>query len=119
VPEGSPVTARIVRLEHFPGPPRLSRMLVKLETLNVGGTPRPFTATMNWVRQAMVAVTSTRTGIGGQPVPPNQVLQRRMPIGSLDSKADPNIGIFDFRGVQANFIVESGLESDWKTGGTQ
>jgi hypothetical protein len=107
VPEGSPVTARIVRLEHFPGPPTSVRVLVKLENVNLGGTPRPFTATMNWVPQAMVAVTN------------GPVLQRRIPIGSLNSQADPNIGIFDFRGVQPNFIVKSGLESDWKTGGTQ
>jgi hypothetical protein len=59
------------------------------------------------VPQAMVAVTN------------GPVLQRRIPIGSLNSQADPNIGIFDFRGVQPNFIVKSGLESDWKTGGTQ
>ncbi len=117
VPEGSPVTARIVRLEHFPGPPSSVRILVKLETVNVGGTPLPFTATMNWVPRAMVAVTSEKIGIDGPPVPSIQALKRRMPIGSLDPQADPNVGIFDFRDVQPNFVVKSGLESNWKTGG--
>jgi hypothetical protein len=47
------------------------------------------------------------------------VLRRRMPIGSLDTQADPNIGIFDFRDVKSNFVVKSGLESNWKTAGPQ
>jgi hypothetical protein len=102
-PEGSQITVRIVRLEHFPGPPSSVRMLVKLETVNVGGAPIPFAATMNWAPQPPMLGTA--------------VLQRRMPLGSLNTQADPNIGIFDFRDVKPGFVVKSGLESNWKTAG--
>ena len=36
VPEGSPVTARIVRLEHIAAPPQSLTIAVKLETVTVG-----------------------------------------------------------------------------------
>ena len=117
VPEGSDITVRIVRLEHFPGPPSSFRMLVKLETVNMGGTPRPLTATMNWVPQPLGDATVPHSAMLGTTSGP--VLRRRMPIGSLDTQADPNIGIFDFRDVKSNFVVKSGLESNWKTAGPQ
>jgi hypothetical protein len=118
VPEGSEVAARIVRLEHFPGPPSSVRMLIKLETVKVGGMPLPFTATMNWVPQPLVEVTNKKTGLVGQPVTPGpRVLQQRVPLGSFDTLADPNIGLFDFRDVKPNFVIKSGLESNWMTAG--
>jgi hypothetical protein len=102
-PEGSDVTARIVRLEHFPGPPSSVRLLVKLETVNVGGSPHTFRATTNSVPQPLVE--------GGE-------LRQRTPLGSLDALADPNTGFFEFRDVKPNFVVESGLESNWITAGS-
>jgi hypothetical protein len=102
VPEGSEVTARIVRLEHFPGPPSSVRMLVKLETVSLGGAFLPFTAGMNRAPQQAVPLGS-------------HVLQQRIQLGSLDTLADPNIGVFDFRDVKPNFVVKSGLESNWMT----
>jgi hypothetical protein len=102
-PEGAEVTARIMRLEHFPGPPSSVRMLVKLESVNVGGTPVPFKATIDLVPQASV--------------PPNKGpgLQPRVQLGSLDTLADPTIGVFEFRDVRPNFVVKRGLESNWMT----
>jgi hypothetical protein len=103
-PEGSEITARIVRLEHFPGPPSSVRMLVKLETVSVNGTPVPFKATMDWVHQGSVEAPNKGRG-----------LQQRLQLGSLDSLADPNMGVLEFRNVRPNFVVKSGLESDWIT----
>jgi hypothetical protein len=103
VPQGSDVTARIVRLEHFPGPPFSVRMLVKLESVNVGGMPQPFTAIMSW---APLPRTVSLSG---------SWLQERTPLGSLDALSDPSVGIFDFRDVKPNFVVKSGLESNWTT----
>jgi hypothetical protein len=140
VPKDAEVTARVMRLEHFPGPPSSVRMLVKLETVNVGGTPVPFRATKNPVPEDLVDVTNKETGVDGKPVPkpsmldtsvsgsakvklqsgevqgpPTRVLQRRIDLGSLDPLADPTVGVFEFRDVNTNFVVKSGLESDWMT----
>ncbi|HXP86708.1 MAG TPA: hypothetical protein VN841_18400 [Bryobacteraceae bacterium] len=104
VPEGSEVTARIMRLEHFQGPPSSVRMLVKLEAVNVGGRSIPFAATMNWVVQPFVK---------------DGRLQQRIRLGSFDTLADPNIGVFDFLDVKANFVVKSGFESTWMTAAPQ
>jgi hypothetical protein len=104
VPEGAEVAARIVRLEHFPGPPSSVRMLVKLETVNVSGTSFAFAATMT---EPSVEATN-------RPLAPRAV-RHRIPLGSLDSLADPNIGIFDFKDASASFVVKSGLESNWMT----
>jgi hypothetical protein len=74
---------------------------------------------MNWVPQPLVDVTDKKPGVDGKFLPPNRVLQRRIPIGSLDTLADPNIGIFDFRDVKPNVVVKIGLESNWKMAAPQ
>jgi hypothetical protein len=104
-PEGSEVAARIIRLEHFPGPPSSVRLVVKLETVNVGGLPHSFRATTNSVPQPLVDVALS-----------GSLLRQRMELGSLS--ADPNIGVFEFRDVKADFVVKSGLESNWMTAGS-
>ena len=50
---------------------------------------------------------------------PTRVLQQRIYLGSLDSLSDPTIGVFEFRHVNSNFVVKSGLESNWMTVGAR
>ncbi len=102
VPEGSDVTARIVRLEHFPVPPSSVKMLVKLETVSVGGSPLPLTATMN-----LAPLPRADVSLSG--------LKQRIPLGSLDALDDPQIGVFEFPDARMNFVVKRGLESNWTT----
>jgi hypothetical protein len=102
VPEGSEITARIVKLERFEGPPSSLKIIVKLETVNVGGTPHSLHATM-----------SSR----GQRFEKGTGLERRVQLGSFDTLADLGGGLFEFRDAKPNFVVRSGLESNWMTAG--
>ena len=116
VPAGSEVTARIMRLEHFPGPPTTVRMLVKLETLDIGGKPVRFAATMAPAPQAGARIGSNSVGSGVVgTTPPGRVIQLRTPLGSFDTLADPYVGVFEFRDVKPNFVIKSGMESTWIT----
>jgi hypothetical protein len=99
-PEGSEITARIVKLERFEGPPSALKIIVKLETVYVGGTPHSFTATMNSV---------------GQRFAKEMGLERRVPLGSFDILGDLGGGLFEFRDAKPDFVVRSGLESTWMT----
>jgi len=99
-PEGSEVMARILKLERFEGPPSSLKIVVKLETVNVGGLPHSLAATVN----SMGGRFEKGTG-----------LERRVPLGSFDTLADPGGGAFEFRDVKPDFVVRSGLESTWTT----
>ena len=101
VPEGSEVTARIVKLEHFLGPPSSFTMGVKLETVNAGGSPH----TLNAVMSPSDRRFEKQAGLG-----------RRVQLGSFDTLEDRSIEIFEFRDTGRNRVIESGLESAWTTG---
>jgi hypothetical protein len=145
VPKGAEVVARILRLEHFPGPPSSVRMQVKLEAVSVGRTLMPLLATKNWVPQKWQDVTNQKTGLDGRPIDKpsmldtsvasgttipfdgapnaaigsNRTLQRRIQVGSFDALADSGVGVFEFRDVRTSFVVPSGLESNWMTTASQ
>jgi hypothetical protein len=117
VPEGAEVTARIVLLEHFPGPPSSIRMQVKLEAVNVGGTRVPLRARMAqpWMDvrdQTPGELRPPGSSTMGAP-PPGRQLQQRMQLGSLSS--DPSVALFEFRDVKPDFVIKGGLESKWVT----
>jgi hypothetical protein len=100
--EGSAVTGRIVKLQHFFGAKSSSLMLaVKLETVEVNGTPQPISA------------EPFRPGV--RFARDNKGLSRRVELGSLDNLEDPAADVFDFRDVKANFLIKEGLESNWVT----
>ncbi|HEY1755648.1 MAG TPA: CAP domain-containing protein [Bryobacteraceae bacterium] len=105
-PAGAEIAARILRMEHFPQEPSAARMLVRLETVEIGGVPRPFSPEMNWVAQLPVVVVTPgprRQGVD----PPTQT------IAPFDALTDPNIGSFYFQNVESNFVIRAGLESTW------
>jgi hypothetical protein len=124
IPEGAEVTARIVRLEHFPGPPFSVTMEVKLETVSVGGMPVPFKSVM---AQQLVDAPEKQKAEESRPVmlggakmgmpSPEREPQPRIQLGSLTD--DPSVGVFEYRDVKPNFVVKSGLETKWKTAAPQ
>jgi hypothetical protein len=103
VPEGAEVMARIVKLEHFQGPPSSFTIGVKLETVNVGGTHYPLSA--------LSAVVSG----SGRRFEQQPGLGRRIPLGSFDTLEDRSIEIFEFRDTGRNRVIESGLATTWTT----
>jgi hypothetical protein len=100
VPEGSEVMARIVKLQHFSGPPSSFVIGIRLETVNAGGAARPLAATTNW--------------IGGR-FEKQPGLERRLQLGSFDTLEDRAIAIFEFRDAGRNRVFGNGLESAWTT----
>jgi len=102
VPEGTEIAARILKMERFEGPPASVRIIVKLETVNAEGAPRPFHATMI---------------LTGQRFEKSAGLERSVPLGSFDTLADSGAAMFEFRDAKPNFVVKSGLESAWTTAG--
>ena len=100
VPAGSSVIARIVRLEHFVGPPSSLTIAVKLETVSVGGTPRPLLAS---------------EGSGTKRFQQQPGLKQRVDLGSLAPSEDRGVGVFEFRSVKDNYVIKSGFESEWTT----
>jgi pathogenesis-related protein 1 len=107
-PAGAEIVARIIRLEHFPVSPESVRMLVKLETISVGGTNLTFSPALNWVAQkpADLPLPEFSKGPRLYPVPPPH-------IASFDALSDPDVGTFYFRDASSNFVIRSGLESIW------
>lgn len=115
VPEGSAVTGRIVSIRRFYPPSRQQSggaresgrqtpplvLSVRLETLEVAGASHPFKATRDSRVQRFAKVT------GG--------LSRQVEIGSLDRLQDPDVGVFDLWDANPDYVLESGLESDWRT----
>jgi len=100
VPEGSEVTARIVKLQHFYGPPSSFTIGVKLETVNAGGMPHLLSAVTNPSGRRF----EKQVGLG-----------RRVQLGSFDTLEDRSIEIFEFRNTDRNRVVESGRETTWTT----
>jgi hypothetical protein len=106
VPAGAAVTVRIVKLQHFYGASSASVTLgVKLESVDVGGTPQPLAAALDRTSQRFAKDNSGKAGGLGQ----------RVELGSLDALEDRAAGVFEFRDAKANYVVKDGLESTWVT----
>jgi hypothetical protein len=71
---------------------------VKLESVTVQGAQMPLTA------------GSTRARFAGD----SPGLRQTTRLGSFLSPAIRN-GVFEFRKIKADFVIPSGLESDWVT----
>jgi len=113
VPEGAVVTSSIVGLRNFYQPPpaggsrkaglqQLSLAIaVRLETLDVGGVARPFKAAFDTGKQRFAKLSGA--------------LSVRVDIGPLNRLQDPDTGVFEFWDEKPEYVVESGLESNWVT----
>lgn len=98
VPEAAAITARIVKLQRFTGPPATIQMLVKLETIDRNGSARP------------LAADYSPTGL-----PPAAAPNAPIPLGGWNGVADRRVAAFQFENADAKFVVKSGLESTWTT----
>jgi pathogenesis-related protein 1 len=78
---------------------------VRLETVEIGGNPRPFSPKMNWVAQLPVVLVNP--ALRRLNDPPMQT------IASFDALTDPNIGSFYFPNAGSNFVIRAGFESTW------
>jgi hypothetical protein len=108
VPAGAEIAARIIRLEHFPGPPAEARMLVKLETINVGGTNLTFSPEMNLVAQKPAEVRPPGLERG-----PGQFAPGPTYVTSFDAMSDPDVGTFYFQDAGSSFVIPGELETMW------
>jgi len=102
VPKGALVTARIAGLQHYVGPPSSVTLLVKLEAVEMGGRTVP-----------LAAERISRTAPFDPPR--SQGLRRRIPLGTFAMLSNAKLGLFEFHNVKPNFVIKSGLESDWVT----
>lgn len=100
VPEGSEVTARIVKLQHFYGPPSSFLLGIKLESVNAGRASHPL----------MAAASSSVRRFEKQPG-----LGQRVQLGSFDTLEDTGIKLFEFRDTFRTRVIGSGLETTWTT----
>jgi hypothetical protein len=99
--DGAAVTVRIVKLQHYFGTSSASvQLAVKLEAVEVDGTPQPIPAEL------------FSTGVR---FPKDKGLSRRVELGTLDALKDPTVGVFEFRDAKANYVIKEGLESTWVT----
>lgn len=102
VPKGALVSARIVQIRRFYGLSPSLRLVLKLETVDLAGAPRPLSAQPDF----RVPVTSYATS-----APP-----RRIPTISvrLDNQ-DRQAAVFIFSDTNGNFVDSIGFESKWLT----
>jgi hypothetical protein len=117
VPEGTPVTARLLKVRHFfdlrplvaerrnirPQQPPFV-LDIKLEAFEIGGTAHSLKAKYDSGIRTLAKPTGP--------------LAVRIDIGSVDrpeSNSSDDIGTFTFWDPSLNFVVKSGLESSWIT----
>jgi len=101
VAESAAITGRILRIRRFYGQSALLVIAVKLETLDAGGTPRPFSAAV----YPSDTDSTERTGvsIGGWNLGPTTTL------------TDRGVAVFEFQNTSVNPVIRAGLESKWVT----
>jgi hypothetical protein len=102
IPKGAAVTARIVQIRRYYVPENALRLVLKLETIDVGGAPRPFTARPD-ARPPVVAVGKGALQRRGSPV-----------MVRLDNQ-DPQAAVLTFSDTRGNFAIGAGFESKWLT----
>jgi hypothetical protein len=100
VPKGAAVTARIIQIRRFFVPEPSLRLVLKLETVDIEGTPRP-----------LIAAPDSRA-------PPSNnakaTLQRRYNPVTLDNQ-DPQAAVFQFWNTKGSLVQSGGFESKWLT----
>jgi hypothetical protein len=104
VPEGAPVAGRILSLKRFYAPRRERSSLVlaiALETVETAGVPHPLNATFAAGASRFAKLTGP--------------LSVRVDIGPLDQSQNPDAGVLEFSAAGPDYVVESGLESNWLT----
>jgi hypothetical protein len=102
VPKGAAVTARIVQVRRFYVPEPNLRLVLRLETVEIAGTPRQLTATPDTTPPVVNA------GRGA--------LQRRStPVAARLDNQDPQAAVFVFWDTKGNFVASAGYESKWLT----
>jgi hypothetical protein len=114
VPEGAVAAGRIVNIRRLYGPPKPQTaagrkagserssvtVAVALEALEIGGISRPLKATFDSGAERFVKLTG---------------LSSHVDIGPLNRSRTPGAGVFEFPDVGPDYVVESGLESNWLT----
>jgi hypothetical protein len=100
VPKGAVVTARIVQIRRFYVPEPSLRLVLKLETVDIDGAPRP-----------LAAAPDSRAPVFSNA---KTALQRRYNPVKLDNQ-DPRAAVFVFWDARGNFVASSGFESKWLT----
>ena len=100
-PKGAAVTARIVQIRRFYVPQPSLRLVLKLETVDIAGVPRP-----------LAAAPQSST-----PAPDNGrgALQRRYATEIRLDNQDPQAAVFVFYDAKGNFVSSAGFESRWQT----
>ena len=106
VAKGAAVTGRIVHIERFYGPMSQSLTLsVQVETIESGGVPQPFGATLE-------SVVKARMESGG-------ALASRVDIGTFDRMEDQagqqDAGVLLFEGAGKNYVIKRGVEIAGRT----
>jgi hypothetical protein len=106
VAAGASITGRIVNLRRwYPGQngrqQPSSVIEIKLESIDLGGVTRPFTAAADTGRRRFAKA-------GGS-------LSRRVDIGTLDQLPRSGVARFEFRDAAPGRVVGPGLESTWVT----
>jgi hypothetical protein len=101
VPEGAIVSGRIVKAERLYGKDRSFVLVVKLDSVVVGGISRPFAGTRD---------SGARRFAKG-----SGRISQRVELGPLNTKQDREVGIFEFPGAAPSYVIKSGLASNWLT----
>ena len=101
VPEGAIVLARIVKARHLYGRDKSFVLEVKLEWAVAGGMSRPIRAMPD------SGVRRFAKGAGR--------LSQRVELGPLNTTQDRETDVFEFPGAAPNYVIKSGLVSNWMT----
>jgi hypothetical protein len=99
VPKGAAVTARIVRIRRFYIPEPMVEMVMKLETVEIGGMPRRLTAAAEFSNPPPI-LTSPGS------------LRRRVELASPDNQ-DPEAMVYQAHRPERNIVLP--FESKWTT----
>jgi hypothetical protein len=106
-PKGAAVTLRILEIRRFYNPVPVLRVVVKPETLEIGGGERVLSATPEMQPPQPPPMAGGRRGPYARvSVPTTRVL--------LDNQ-DPQAAVLLFSNIGPNFVVPSSFESDWVT----
>ncbi len=101
VPQGAIVSCRIVKAEHLYGQNRSFALAVKLESVVLGGISRPIAATPDSGARRFTKGTGRLT--------------QRIDLGLLNTKQDRETSVFEFPGAAPNYVIKSGMVSNWLT----
>jgi hypothetical protein len=101
VPQGSIVSGRIIKAEHRYGQNKSFLLAIRLDSMMVGGMSRPFKATRDSGARRFAK------SAGG--------LTQSVDLGPLNAGQDRQVGVFEFPGAGPNYVIKSGLESNWLT----